>query len=58
MDQYKKGLLRQLQIAGIGLIILIFGLIKDQIEFCLVGAFVFILGILRYMLIKKMIDKL
>lgn len=61
MSTSQKVLLRQLQLAGIGIIFLIFGLLKKQVQLCWIGMGVFAFGCARayfiYQIVKHAEDE-
>ncbi len=58
MDEKQKAVFKQLQIAGLGLVLVIFGILYKEKAISIVGVCVFIFGLLRTLFIKKMIDKI
>lgn len=58
MSDKQKALFKQIQLAGLGIVIAIFGFFVSHMALMIVGACVFIFGIVRTVMIKKLIDKL
>ena len=58
MNDQQKALFKQLQLAGLGIVIAIFGFLVDHLALMIIGIGVFIFGILRTIVIKKLIKKL
>lgn len=57
MDQEQKALFRQLQLAGLGLVLVIAGFLMDEPAVPWVGAAVFVYGLVRYFVIRKLLDQ-
>lgn len=53
-----KVLFRQLQLAGLGIVIGVVGLLADRKPIFYVGLGVLVFGIIRFFVIKKFIDNL
>lgn len=58
MDDKQKAVFKQLQIAGLGLVLFIFGILYKEKAISIVGVCVIVFGLLRTAFIKKMIDKI
>ncbi len=58
MDEKQKAIFKQLQIAGLGLVLVVFGIFYKEKAISIVGVCVFLFGIFRTLFIKKMIDKI
>lgn len=58
MNDKQKALFKQIQLAGLGVVIAVFGFFVKHIALMIIGAGVFIFGIARTILIKKLIEKL
>lgn len=58
MDDKQKAVFKQLQIAGLGIVIFIFGILYKEKAISIVGICILLFGLLRTAFIKKMIDKI
>ena len=58
MNDKQKAVFKQLQLAGLGIVIIVFGLLYQEKAISIVGIFILIFGLLRTYYIKKIIDKL
>lgn len=58
MNDKQKALFKQIQLAGLGIVIAVFGFFVNLTALMIIGAGVFIFGIARTILIKKLIDEL
>lgn len=58
MNDKQKVVFKQLQLAGLGVVIFIFGILYQQKAISIVGILILIFGLLRMYYIKKIIDKL
>lgn len=58
MDDKQKAVFKQLQIAGLGIVIFIFGILYKEKVISIVGICILLFGLLRTAFIKKMIDKI
>ncbi|EOS60237.1 hypothetical protein C815_01617 [Firmicutes bacterium M10-2] len=58
MNDEIKVLFRQLQLAGLGIVIGAVGLIADRKPIFYIGLGVLVFGIIRFFMIKKFIDNL
>lgn len=58
MDDKQKAVFKQLQIAGLGIVIFIFGILYKEKAVSIVGICILVFGLLRTAFIKKMIDKI
>ncbi len=58
MNDKQKAIFKQLQIAGLGLVLFIFGIFYKEKAISIIGVCVVVFGLLRTAFIKKMIDKL
>lgn len=58
MTDKQKALFKQLQLAGLGIVIFIFGLLYKEKAISIVGVFIIVFGIIRTLFIKKIIDKI
>jgi hypothetical protein len=58
MDDKQKAVFKQLQIAGLGIVIFIFGILYKEKAISIVGICILVFGLLRTAFIKKMIDKI
>ena len=58
MNDKQKALFKQIQLAGLGIVIEVFGFFVNHTALMIIGAGVFIFGIARTILIKKLIDEL
>lgn len=58
MNDKQKALFKQIQLAGLGIVITVFGFFVNHTALMIIGAGVFIFGIARTILIKKLIDEL
>ena len=54
----KRLLFKQLQLAGLGVVVFVFGLLYQEKAIAMVGIGILIFGLLRTYYIKKVIDKL
>lgn len=54
MNDEQKVVFRQLQLSGIGIIVLVFGLIDQNKAYCIIGVGIILFGILRALLIHKL----
>jgi hypothetical protein len=57
MQGEQRLLFNQLQLAGLGIVILIIGLIKSVQALVYVGVGVFVLGLIRFVIFKKYFSK-
>lgn len=58
MNDKQKALFKQLQLSGLGIVILVFGFIYKHKALMIIGVLVFVFGLLRTLLIKHFIDQL
>lgn len=58
MSDEMKVLFRQLQLAGLGIVIGIVGLFADRREIFFIGTGVLVFGIIRFLILKKYISDL
>ena len=58
MNDKQKVVFKQLQLAGLGVVIFIFGILYQQKAISIIGILILIFGLLRMYYIKKIIDKL
>ena len=58
MDDKQKAVFKQLQIAGLGIVIFIFGILYKEKAISIVGICILVFGLLRTAFIKKMIEKI
>lgn len=58
MSDRQKGLFRQLQLAGLGLVLAVVSLFIKEDALFWIGLGIFVFGLLRFMLIRKLIDKI
>lgn len=58
MSDKQKVLFKQLQLSGLGLVICAMGMFKQNQPFIIVGACLFVYGIIRYFVIKKLTQNL
>ncbi|WP_300920301.1 hypothetical protein [uncultured Dubosiella sp.] len=58
MSDEMKVLFRQLQLAGLGIVIGIVGLFADRREIFFIGIGVLVFGIIRFLILKKYISDL
>lgn len=58
MNQEQKALYRQAQLAGLGIVVGITGLAVDHPWLPWIGLFVFVLGLLRFFLIRGLIRRI
>ena len=58
MNYKQKVVFKQLQLAGLGIVVFVFGLLYQEKAISIVGIVVLIFGLLRTYYIKKVIDKL
>lgn len=58
MTDRQKALFKQLQLAGLGIVLFVFGLLAKHKAITVIGILVFAFGVLRTIFISKMIDKL
>lgn len=58
MSDKQKAVFKQLQLAGLGIVIFVFGLLYKEKAISIIGILVLIFGLLRTYYIKKVIDKL
>ena len=58
MNDKQKVVFKQLQLAGLGVVVFVFGLLYQEKAISMVGIGILILGLLRTYYIKKVIDKL
>lgn len=56
MSDEKKVLIKQLQLAGVGIIVCIFGLLDQQTPYIIIGVCIVIYSILRAVLIHKLMN--
>ena len=54
----KRLFFKQLQLAGLGVVVFVFGLLYQEKAISIVGICILIFGLLRTYYIKKVIDKL
>lgn len=57
MNQKQKAIYQQLQLAGLGIVIIIVGLLVKEKSLIWIGLAVFVYGLLRTIFIYKMIQK-
>lgn len=59
MNDYQKVLFSQLQIAGLGIVVIIMGLLKsDSLKiFIPIGACIFLFGLIRFLFLRSMMKK-
>ncbi len=59
MNDYQKVLFSQLQIAGLGIVVIIMGLLKsDSLKiFIPIGACIFLFGLIRFLFLRSMLKK-
>lgn len=55
MNQAQKALFRQLQLAGLGLILVVAGFFLKETAVCWIGAALFVYGLVRYFVIRALI---
>ena len=53
MNDKQKAVFKQLQLAGLGIVIIVFGLLYQEKAISIVGIFILIFGLLRTYYIKK-----
>ena len=58
MNDKQKVVFKQLQLAGLGVVVFVFGLLYQEKAISMVGIGILIFGLLRTYYIKKVIDKL
>ena len=58
MSDKQKVIFKQLQLAGLGIVLLIFGLLAHHRPITFIGIGVFIFGIIRMVILKKFIDQI
>ena len=58
MTDQQKVLFKQLQLAGLGIVIGIFGMFAKHKALMIIGAGVFVFGIVRAIVLKKIIKQL
>ena len=58
MNDKQKVVFKQLQLAGLGIVIFVFGILYQQKAISIIGILILIFGLLRVYYIKKIIDKL
>lgn len=56
MSDHQKVLFRQAQVAGLGVVILVFGLFTHHPELVWIGAGVLVFGLVRFFLLKKLTE--
>ena len=57
MNDKQKVVFKQLQLAGLGVVVFVFGLLYQEKAISMVGIGILIFGLLRTYYIKKVIDK-
>lgn len=57
MSDEQKVLFKQLQLAGLGIVLILFGLFMHEKNISFVGVGVLIFGIVRYFIIKQLLEK-
>ena len=58
MNDKQKVFFKQLQLAGLGIVVFVFGLLYQEKAISIIGIVILIFGLLRTYYIKKVIDKL
>lgn len=58
MDDKQKVLFKQIQLSGLGIVIGVFGYFADHKALMIIGACLLVFGIIRTILIKRLVDKL
>ena len=58
MNDQQKVLFKQLQLAGLGIVIGVFGFFAKHQALMIIGACVFVFGIVRMVVLKKFIDQI
>ena len=58
MNDKQKVVFKQLQLAGLGSVVFVFGLLYQEKAISIIGIVILIFGLLRTYYIKKVIDKL
>lgn len=58
MNDQQKVLFKQIQLSGLGIVIGIFGFLYKHKALMIIGFLVFVFGILRYFMIKKLTDSI
>lgn len=58
MNDKQKVVFKQTQLAGLGIVVFVFGLLYQEKAISIVGIFILVFGLIRTYYIKKVIDKL
>lgn len=58
MTDKQKVLFKQIQLAGLGIVVGFFGFFVEHKALMIIGACIFAFGIIRTIVIKKLVDKL
>lgn len=58
MNDKQKVVFKQLQLAGLGVVVFVFGLLYREKAISIIGIVILIFGLLRTYYIKKVIEKL
>lgn len=58
MNDKQKVVFKQVQFAGLGIVVFVFGLLYQEKAISIVGIFILVFGLIRTYYIKKVIDKL
>ncbi|WP_288522575.1 hypothetical protein [uncultured Holdemanella sp.] len=58
MNDKQKVVFKQFQLAGLGIVVFVFGLLYQEKAISIIGIVILIFGLLRTYYIKKVIDKL
>ncbi len=57
MNDEQRVLFKQLQLAGLGVVLILFGFFAHQKNISYIGIGVAIFGVIRYFIIKSLLDK-
>lgn len=58
MNDRQKLIFRQIQLAGLGVIVALFGIMNHKMNITLVGLFILLLGLIRMVLMIKLVKKI
>ncbi len=57
MSPDQKAIFQQLQLTGLGVVLLVFGVLSNHMEISIIGGVVALYGIARAIFIKKILDQ-
>lgn len=57
MSDEQRVLFKQLQLAGLGIVLILFGFFMQERNICFIGIGVAIFGTIRYFVIKRLLEK-